>query len=91
VKGVKIEFEKYNEKKIEVVKVSVIELLRDVTRNGRKCRIVWVREIMKEEKEKKILKEFRKLLKEYNDVFLEKLSSGLSLDRRARSVKRNYY
>jgi hypothetical protein len=40
VERVKIEFEKYNKKKIEVVKVSVIKLLRDVKRNSKKYRIV---------------------------------------------------
>jgi hypothetical protein len=57
---------------------------------------------MKEEKKKKIPEEFRELLKEYKDVFLEKLSPGLLSDREennhrikvvleARLAKRNYY
>jgi hypothetical protein len=57
---------------------------------------------MKEEKEKKILEEFKELLEEYKDVFSEKLPPGLLSDRRennhrikvvsrARPVKRNYY
>jgi hypothetical protein len=102
VRGVKIEFEKYNEKKMEVLEVSTIELLQNIKKNRRECRIVWIREIMKEEKEKEIPEEFRELLKEYKDVFLEKLLPGLPLDRgennhrikvvpEARPVKRNYY
>jgi hypothetical protein len=37
---VKIEFKKYNEKKIEVLEVSAIELLRDIKKNERECEIV---------------------------------------------------
>jgi Reverse transcriptase (RNA-dependent DNA polymerase) len=57
---------------------------------------------MKEEKKKEILEEFRELLKEYKDVFLEKLLPGLLLNREennyrikvvpgVRLAKRNYY
>jgi hypothetical protein len=53
VERVKIEFEKYNEKKMKVIEVLVIELLRDVKRNSEECEIVWIREIMKEKKRKK--------------------------------------
>jgi hypothetical protein len=56
----------------------------------------------KRRKEKEILEEFRELLKEYKDVFSEKLLPGLPLNREknnhrikvvpeARLVKRNYY
>jgi hypothetical protein len=64
---VKIEFEKYNEKKMKVLEVSAIELLRYIKKNGRECGIVSIRKIMKKE----IPEEFRELLKEYKDVFLE--------------------
>jgi hypothetical protein len=35
VGGVKIEFEKYNEKKMKVLEVSAIELLQDIKKNVR--------------------------------------------------------
>jgi hypothetical protein len=102
VGGVKIEFKKYNEKKMKVLEVSVIELLWNIKKNRKECGIVWIRKIMKEEKEKEIPEEFRELLEEYKDVFLEKLPPGLSLARGennyrikvvsgARPAKRNYY
>jgi hypothetical protein len=53
----------------------------------------------KRRKEKRNSRKFRELLKEYKDMFLEKLLSGLPLDREennhripeVRLAKRNYY
>jgi hypothetical protein len=39
VGGVKIEFEKYNEK-MKVLEVLAIELLQDIKKNERECKIV---------------------------------------------------
>jgi hypothetical protein len=40
VERVKIEFEKYNEKKMKVLEVSAIELLQNIKKNRRECGIV---------------------------------------------------